>query len=404
MPRIAKPLSEIRIRNTKPRSAEARLYDGGGLYLSIMPTGARWWRLKYHFSGRERRIGLGCYPEVGLAEARRRRQEARELLWNGVDPGQKKRNDRPAVNEAANNTFGAIANEWLARRLGKGGRTVAEVTALKNRWMIDSYAVPALGSRPIKSVSSRDVLSVLRKLENEKKFETAKRLKINLGQIFRYAILDGRAEVDPTAALAGALQAPEVKHHASIVEPKQIGELLRAIDGYTGQLVTHTALKLAPLVFVRPGELRGAEWPEFDLEKAEWRIPGSRMKMGEMHIVPLSKQAVAVLRAVNELTGKGKLVFPGIRNIKKPISENTINGALRRLGYAKDEMTGHGFRSMASTLLNEQGWNRDAIERQLAHGERDKVRAAYNYAEHLPERRKMMQAWADYLDELKKLR
>jgi integrase len=401
MPRAAKPLTDVRIKSAKPDKTEVRLYDGAGLYLSVMPNGARWWRLKYQFAGKECRIGLGCYPEVGLAEARHRREKARAQIRNGIDPGQKKRDEKAAATEAAANTFRVVANEWLDRRLGKGGKTVAEITALKNRWMIDTYAMPALGPRPIKSILARDVLAVLREVESTNKLETARRLKINLGQIFRFAILDGRADIDPTAPLVGALKAPNVKHHASITDPKRIGELLRAIDGYNGQPATHAALKLAPLVFVRPSELRGAEWNEIDLDGAEWRIPASRMKMDEKHIVPLSRQAVALLRELRPYTGSGKYVFPSIRSMQRPISENTVNGALRRLGYSKDEMTGHGFRSMASTLLNEQGWHRDAIERQLAHGERDKVRAAYNYAEHLPERIEMMQAWADYLDKLR---
>ncbi|MEB0165111.1 tyrosine-type recombinase/integrase, partial [Glaciimonas sp. CA11.2] len=259
---------------------------------------------------------------------------------------------------------------------------------------------PWLGSRPISEISAPELLDVLRRIEKRGAIETAHRAHQNCGQIFRYAIATGRAERDPSGDLKGAIPPSKEKHHPSITEPKAVGELLRCIGGYTGSFVTKCALQLAPLLFVRPGELRKAEWSEINLDTAEWRIPAEKMKMRAVHIVPLSIQAVAILNEIMPLTGKGKYVFPGARTNGRPMSENTVNGALRRLGYGSDDMTGHGFRSMASTLLNEQGWNRDAIERQLAHAERDSIRAAYNYAEHLPERRKMMQAWADYMDGL----
>ena len=260
---------------------------------------------------------------------------------------------------------------------------------------------PNLGGRPIADITSRELLGVLRKVESRGAIETAHRTKQNCSQVFRYAVATGRAERDPTIELRGALTPSRERHHPSITDPKGIGGLLRAIDGYDGSLVTKCALRLAPLTFVRPGELRRAEWAEFNLDKAEWRIPPERMKMRELHIVPLSAQAVDAVKELQPLTGRGKYVFPGARTNGRPMSENTVNTALRRLGYSKDQMTGHGFRSMASTHLNEHGWHRDAIERQLAHAERDGVRAAYNFAEHLPERRRMMQAWADYLDALK---
>ena len=260
---------------------------------------------------------------------------------------------------------------------------------------------PNLGGRPIADITSRELLGVLRKVESRGAIETAHRTKQNCSQVFRYAVATGRAERDPTIELRGALTPSRERHHPSITDPKGIGGLLRAIDGYDGSLVTKCALRLAPLTFVRPGELRRAEWAEFNLDKAEWRIPPERMKMRELHIVPLSAQAVDAVKELQPLTGRGKYVFPGARTNGRPMSENTVNAALRRLGYSKDQMTGHGFRSMASTHLNEHGWHRDAIERQLAHAERDGVRAAYNFAEHLPERRRMMQAWADYLDALK---
>lgn len=401
MPRAAKPLTDVRIRSTKPGDKEVRLYDGDGLYLSVMPSGARWWRMKYTFAGRERRIGLGRYPDVSLAAAREQREWARAQLRADVDPGQQRRDEAASTNVAAANTFAAVAREWIDRKQGKGGREVAAVTIAKNRWLLETYAIPTFGQRPISKITSREVLQALRKAESAGKLETAQRLKIKCGQVFRYAILTGRAESDPTVALRGAIKAPHVKHHAAITDPKRIGELLRAIDGYSGQPATAAALKLAPLLFVRPGELRGARWSEFDLDASEWRIPAERMKMRSQHIVPLSKQAVEILRDLRPLVGSSALVFPSVRTIRKSISENTLNAALRGLGFAGDEMTSHGFRSMASTRLNELGWSVDAIERQLAHTERDGVRAAYNHAQYLPERRKMMQAWGDYLDRLK---
>jgi integrase len=260
---------------------------------------------------------------------------------------------------------------------------------------------PFIGGRPIADVTSREVLTALRKVESRGAIETAHRTKQNASQVFRYAVATGRADRDPTAELKGALAPVRKSHHPSITDPKAIGGLLRAIDGYDGSPATKAALRLASLTFVRPGELRRAEWSEFNLDESEWRVPAERMKMREQHLVPLSRQAVAVLRDLQPITGRWKHVFPGARTNGRPMSENTVNAALRRLGYTKDQMTGHGFRSMASTHLNEQGWHRDAIERQLAHAERNEVRAAYNFAEHLPERRRMMQAWADYLDGLK---
>lgn len=258
-----------------------------------------------------------------------------------------------------------------------------------------------MGTRPVDEIAAPDVLSALRRIESRGAIETAHRAQQNCSQVFRYAVATGRAHRDPTGDLRGALTPVKERHHASITDPKKVGELMRAIAGYDGSPITKCALQLAPLTFVRPGELRRAEWKEFDLEKAEWRIPAARMKFREQHIVPLSKQAVSPLKEVQPITGSKQFVFTGARTNGRSMSENTVNAALRRLGYSRDEMTGHGFKSMASTLLNEQGWHRDAIERQLAHSERNAVRAAYNYAEHLPERRRMMQAWADYLDCLK---
>ena len=307
----------------------------------------------------------------------------------GLDPGQEKR-------KADGNTFQAVALEWFVKRSPKW----VPSHSVRIRKRLEKDLFPHLGARRIAELKAPDLLVALRRIEARGAIETAHRALQNCGEIFRYAIATGRAERDWAADLRGALESPKEKHHASITDPKKVGALLRAIASYAGTSGVRRALQLAPLTFVRPGELRKAEWTEFDLEAAEWRIPGARMKMREQHLVPLSVQAVSALRELHEYTGRGRYVFPGARSSDRPMSDNTVNAALRRLGYGKEEMTGHGFRSMASTLLNEQGWNRDAIERQLAHAERDNVRAAYNFAEHLPERRKMMQAWADYLDRL----
>jgi integrase len=392
-------LTDTAIRKAKPADKPLRLFDGGGLYLEVSPAGGKLWRLKYRFGGKEKRLALGAYPHISLADARDRRGDARKLLANGIDPGQMKKAakvEKIAAVTAAADTFEAVALSWLARQEG------AEITLRKSRWILETFLFPELGSTPIAEVTPRLLLEALRKVEASGRLETAKRARTKAGQVFRWAILEGKVEADPTASLRGALKAPKNKHHAAITDPIRIGELLRAIEGFSGQPVTLAALKLAPLVFVRPGELRQAEWAEFDLGGAMWRIPGERMKMKAAHIVPLSTQAVAILSELQPLTGDGRYVFPGLRTVNRPMSENTVNAALRRLGYGTDEMTGHGFRSMAASRLNEMGWNADAIERQLAHAESNKVRAAYTHAaQYLDERKRMMQAWADYLDALR---
>lgn len=399
------PLTDPAIRKAKPADKPRKLFDGGGLYLEIAPSGGKWWRLKYRHAGKEKRVSLGTYPDVPLAEARKRRDKARELIAGGQDPAAVKRAERIASTAAAAETFEAIGREWFAKFSPQWAPGHADKIIAR----LDRDIFPWIGKRPIAEITAPELLQVLRRIEARGAVETAHRAQQNCGQVFRYAVATGRAQSDPTASLRGALAPPVKRHHASTTDPQAIGELLRAIDGYQGSFVTRCALKLAPLLFVRPGELRRAEWQEIDFDKAEWRIPAHKMKARAPHIVPLCVQAVAVLRELYPLTGQGipakpdapRYVFPGERTRTRPMSENTVNAALRRLGYSKDQMTGHGFRSMASTLLNEQGWHRDAIERQLAHAERDAVRAAYNYAEHLPERRRMMQAWADYLDRLR---
>ncbi len=367
------------------------------MYLEVSPKGGTWWRLKYRFGGKEKRISLGVYPEISLKDARERRTEARKLLANHVDPSEFKKAQKEAKIAVTENSFEKIACEWFA----KFKPSWKESHSKRIIRRLEANVFPWIGKRPCVEINAPELLKVLRRIEERGAVETAHRIKQTCGQVFRYTIATGRAERDPSQDLKGALPPPQKSNFATITKPEEVGALLRAIHAYEGYFVTQCALKLAPLVFVRPGELRHAEWSEFDLEKSEWRIPANKMKMGAMHIVPLSTQAVDILKEMVPLTGRWEYVFPSVRSRKRPMSENTVLGALRRMGYTKEEMTGHGFRSMASTLLNEQGWNRDAIERQLAHAERDGVRAAYNYAEYLPERKKMMQGWADYLDSLR---
>jgi integrase len=387
------PLSDPAIRAAKPKQKPYKLFDERGLFLLIKPNGARLWRFKYSVDGREKLISFGDYRDVPLKRARDKRDEARRLVADGKDPSA----TRQAAKAARADTFAAIAEEWLQ---GKR-KTLSEGTWNRDRDQLTKMVGPYLGNRPIAAIEAPELLNVLRRLEAKGTHDTAYRVRAVVGRVFRYAIATGRAKHDISADLKGALAPKQTRNHPSITDPQKVGQLLRAIDGYEGQPTTHAALKLAPLLFVRPGELRAAEWSEFDLDAAEWRIPPARMKMGELHIVPLSTQAVAILRGLEPITGAGRYVFPAIGAAARPLSDNTLNAGLRRLGYSGDEHTAHGFRSMASTLLNEQGWHPDLIELQLAHAERNKVRAAYNKAQRLPERRKMMQAWADYLDGLK---
>jgi integrase len=388
-------LTDTAIRAAKPREKSYKLFDGLGLYLEVASTGSKLWRFKYRHDGRENRLALGAHPETSLKQARERRDAARRQLAAGIDPS----SQRQAEKMATANTFEAVAREWLALQEKK----LAPATFAKAIWTFETLVFPYIGPRPIAKLGAVDVLKVLKRIEGRGIHETAHRTRQRCAQVFRYAVQTARAERDPTLDLKGAL-APVVKeHHAAITEPSRIGQLLRAIDGYAGHVVTAYALKLAPLLFVRPGELRHAEWTEFDLDSAEphWRIPAEKMKMREQHVVPLSTQSMELVRELQSVTGRGQYVFPSLRSGSRPMSENTVNAALRRLGYSTDEMTGHGFRSLASTCLNEQGYHPDLIELQLAHAERNQVRAAYNKAKRLPERRKMMQAWADYLDGLR---
>jgi len=390
-------LTDTRLRALRPQAKLYRVADAGALSVEVDTSGSLRWRFRYRFAGKQKMLSLGLYPDVSLAEARQRRDDARKLVANGTDPSVQRQMEKLNARLMAATTFEAVADEWLA-----GRQHLADSTREKVRWLLSTMAYPWIGTRPIKEISSPEMLAVLRRVEALGKLETTQRLKQVCGQIFRYAVATGRAERDPTGDLRGALKTTKTRHHASITDPAKVGELLRAMDAFSGSLVVMCALKFAPLVFVRPGELRKAEWDEFDLDGGEWRIAAERMKMREQHLVPLSAQAVAILRELHPFTGSGRYVFPSIRSMAEPMSENTITVSLRRMGYTGDEMTGHGFRSMASTLLHEQGWPSDVIERQLAHAERNKIKAAYNFAEHLPQRRKMMQAWADYLDGLKR--
>lgn len=396
-------LTDTAIRKAKPAAKALKLSDGSGMYLLLKPDGGRYWRLDYRQDGKRKTLALGVYPTVTLLDARQRREDARKLLANGTDPGEARKEakaKKAAVVAVAAETFEKVGREWMAWREAKGD--TAETTANKDRWRLESYLFPHIGTRPITQITALELRDVLKRAEEAGKRETASRVKITAGQVFRWAVLEGKTHSDLTASLRGLFTTPKPTHRAALTDPVQIGALLRSFDAFTGQFSTRCALKLAPLVFVRPGELRKAEWREFDLDGAIWRIPSERMKMKAPHIVPLSTQAVAVLREVFPLTGGGSLVFPSVRTASRPMSENTINAALRRLGYGTDEMTGHGFRSMAASRLNEMGWNADAIERQLAHAESNKVRAAYTHAaQYLEERTRMMQAWADYLDRLK---
>lgn len=389
-------LTDTAIRNAKARDKQYKMADEKGLYLLVTVNGGKWWRLDYRFAGKRKTLSVGVYSDVGLAEARDRRDIARKQLAAGIDPSEHRKAHKAAHAVRAGNSFEVVSREWFA----KFKPTWVESHSDKIIRRLERDIFPWLGGRPIAEIAAPELLTTLRRIESRGAIETAHRALQNCGQVFRYAIATGRAERDLSADLRGALPPAKGTHHASITDPKAIGELLRTFDGYQGSFVTKCALRLAPLLFVRPGELRKAEWAEFNIEGAEWRIPAARMKMREQHIVPLSAQALTILQELKALTGSGRFVFPGARTNGRPMSENTVNAALRRLGYTGDQLTGHGFRSMASTLLNEQGWNRDAIERQLAHAERDEVRAAYNYAEHLPERRRMMQAWSDFLDGL----
>lgn len=388
-------LSESAIRAAKPTGKLYKRFDQRGLYLAVTAAGTKVWRMQCWFGGVEKCLSFGRYPDLSLKRAREKRDEAHRLLADGIDPSARKRAEKLAQAD----TFAALAAEWLDLQRKKFSAKTLE----KAEWTFRDLLHPFIGSMPIRRITPADLLQVFRRLESRGKHETAHRTKQRASQVFRFAVATGRAERDPTVDLRGALAPIVVTNHAAITDPVKVGELLRAIDAYNGQPATQAAFKLAPLLFVRPGELRAARWEEFALDgtEPEWRIPAERMKMGELHIVPLAPQAAAVLSDLRQLTGPDGYVFPALTDSNRPMSENALTAALRRMGYSGDEMTWHGFRTIASTLLNEQGWHPDLIELQLAHAERNSVRAAYNKAQRIPERRKMMQSWANYLDGLK---
>jgi integrase len=393
------PLTDVALRNAKPRSAPYKLSDSGGLFVQVTPSGSKLWRLKYRVRGKEKLLSLGRYPTISLAEARERREEAKKLLLHDIDPSAKRRGDRALLAEQAKETFGLLCEEFLSREGQKGK---APHTLRKLRWLLIDLAAP-LKDRPIRQITAGDALTVLKRLEARGLHESAQRCRATMSRVFRYAMATGRMDSDPTYALKGdVLLPPRVKHHAAITEPKAVGQLLRDIEALEGSFVVRQALRLLALCYPRPGELRHAEWNDVDLSKAVWTVPAERSKMRREHVIPLARQAITLLRDVHEVTGNGRLVFPGTLTSTRPLSENTLNVALRRLGYSGEDMTTHGFRTTASTLLNESGlWHPDAIERSLAHVDKNTVRKAYARGAFWDERVKMAQWWADYLDALR---
>jgi integrase len=390
------PLTDTAIRNAKPGIKPIRIFDGGGLYLEVSPTGGKLWRLKYRFEKKEKRLSMGIYPAVGLKDARERRDAARKLLADGIDPGENRKAMKATKTDRAANSFEVVAREWFA----KHAETLGGDTGQRTIRRLERDVFPWIGARPIADIKAPELLAVARRVESRGAVETAHRALGNCGQVFRYAIATGRAERDPTPDLRGALPPAKSGHFAAVTEPKQVAELLRLFDSYQGTLIVASALKIAPLVFVRPGELRRAEWAQIDLEAAEWRYTVT--KTNTEHIVPLSTQVLAILREIHPLTGEGRFVFPGARSLARPMSDAAIIAAMRTLGIGKEVMSGHGFRAMARTILDEVlGFRPDFIEHQLAHAVRDPNGRAYNRTAHLPERKRMMQAWADYLDKIK---
>ncbi|MDR1086307.1 MAG: integrase arm-type DNA-binding domain-containing protein [Deltaproteobacteria bacterium] len=391
-------LTDVQIRRLKAGEKPYKAMDGKGLYLYVPTTGAKIWRYNFRFQGRHKTLTIGPYPEVSLARAREKTMQARQALISGVDPAaQKKAEKEAAKTGSSDNSFGALTLEYLEVH-----REGLKEGYLKNTFgRVKLHLFPYLAHRPVNEIEPPELLAVLRRIEGQGLLETARRMRTLTSQVFRYAIATGRATRDIAWDLRGALKAPKTKHHPSLTNPKDLRRLLIAIDGYHGTPTVKAALRLAPLVFARPGELRRAEWSELDLAKREWKIPAEKMKMGRPHIVPLSAQAMSIIEDLRTRTGRGRYLFPGPRTAARPITDATLLNGLRSMGFTKDEIVPHGFRSIASTILNEQGYSPDWIERQLAHVPGG-VRAAYNYAQYLPERRKMMQEWADYLDGLKK--
>lgn len=389
-------LTQFVLTNAKPKAKPYTLSDGAGLHLLIQPNGKKLWRFRYRFNDKANMLAFGSFPEVPLADARTKRDDARKLLAQGTDPSQKRKADKLAAGVASANTFGAIAKEYIEKLKSDG---LAEITLSKKRWLLLDLASP-LASRPITEVTAAEILDILRRLEKNGRRESAHRLRGEIGAVFRFAIATLRATSDPTYALRGALSKVQVQHRAAITDEKALGALMQSIDEHDGWPTLRAALQLLALTMTRPGEVRHMRKPEIDLQKAVWRIPAERMKMRRPHDVPLSRQAVAVLKDIWDASA-GELVLPSIRSHVKPLSENAMNSALRRMGYTKDEVTAHGFRSSASTILNERGFNPEVIEVALAHQDEDEVRRIYNRARYWPERVKLLQAWADLLDEFR---
>ncbi|WP_334034918.1 tyrosine-type recombinase/integrase [Burkholderia cepacia] len=391
------PLTDTAIRNAKPADKPVRLFDGGGLYLEIAPSGGKWWRLKYRFGGKEKRYSLGVYPEVTLATARKKRDEAREKLAAGIDPGEAKKAEKRASLLAAANSFEVVARGWMDERK----TTVEPAQHAKTLARMENDVFPWLGKRPIAEIDAPEILVMLKRVDGRGARFTAHRIRSEISRVFRYGIKEGHCKADPARDLVDAIPPAQTTHFASITEPEKVGEMLRAFDGFTGTFPVLCALKLAPMLFVRPGELRKAEWAQFDLDKGEWRYFVNKTKTD--HLVPLAAQAVTILRELHALTGEGVYVFPGARDRNRPMSEAAINAALRRLGYdTRTEITGHGFRAMARTILHEELEEKpEVIEHQLAHTVPDSLGRAYNRTKFIKARRSMMQQWADYLDKLK---
>lgn len=387
-------LTDVALKKVKPSDKVVRLWDEKGLYLEVNPTGGKWWRLKFRVDGKEKRLSLGTYPEVGLKDARDKRDKMREQLRDGIDPGQSRKASKVAEVEDG---FEAVAREWWAKFSPSWKSEKYRAVTLRR---MELNLFPWLGKRPVGELKASELLATLRRVEGRGAVDTTHRLLSLCGQVFRFAVATNRAKRDPSADLKDAISPRTVKHFSATTEPKRLAEILRALDGYSGSMVTRCALRIAPLVFVRPGELRHAKWADIDLDAAEWRYLVT--KTDTPHIVPLSKQAVAILREVHPVTGRGVWVFPSNRTSTRPMSDNTVLAAMRRLDIGKDEMTGHGFRAVARTILDEVlGFRPDWIEHQLAHTVKDPNGRAYNRTAHLESRRKMMQKWADYLDKIK---
>jgi integrase len=390
-------LKELQIRNIRPADKVTQCTDQRGLYLEVHPNGSKLWRYKYRYMGKQKRLAIGRYPDVSLAEARKRRDDARRQLDAGTDPLAERKHEKLVAVFKAANTFGEIAKEYIDKQVAQGQ---ADTTTQKANWLLEQ--LEPIAARPVADLKPIDLLAALKRIEAKGKYETARRCRSFAGRVFRYAVATGRGESGPSSILRGALVVPKVKHHAAILDPKPMGELLLAIDAYTGHKITRLAMQVSPHVMARPGELRMAEWSEFDRENAVWKIPAERMKMRRPHEVPLSRQVLAYLEELFALTGPDGFVFPAFHTTRRPMSENTVNQAFRRMSYAAGEVTAHGLRTTASTLLNESGkWSADAIERSLAHADANSIRATYNRGRYWDERVAMHQWWSDHLDLLR---